>query len=45
MNKEIFTCNKLISTQPASYPMGNGGFFLGGEADHSPPTTVEVKKM
>jgi hypothetical protein len=35
---------------PASYPMGTGGFFPGGkaagcEADHSPPTTAEVKKM
>jgi hypothetical protein len=34
---------------PASYPMGTGGHFPGGkrpgrEADHSPPTSAEVKK-
>jgi hypothetical protein len=35
---------------PASYPMGTGGSFpgvkrQGREADHSPPTSAEVKKM
>jgi hypothetical protein len=35
---------------PASYPMGTGGSFSGvkrqgREADHSPPTSAEVKKM
>jgi hypothetical protein len=35
---------------PTSYPMGNGGSFPGvkrprREADHSPPTNAEVKKM
>jgi hypothetical protein len=35
---------------PTSYKMGTGGFFPGikrhgREADHSPPTSVEVKKM
>jgi hypothetical protein len=33
---------------PASYPMVTGGSFSGGkavsEADHSPPTSAEVKK-
>jgi hypothetical protein len=34
---------------PASSPVGTGGFFSGGkaagrEADHSPPTSAEVKK-
>jgi hypothetical protein len=34
---------------PTSYPMGTGGFFLGvkrpgSDADHSPPTSAEVKK-
>jgi hypothetical protein len=34
----------------ASYPMGNGGSFpgvkwQGREADHSPPTSAEVKKI
>jgi hypothetical protein len=27
----------------ASYPMGKGGSFPGGEADHSPPSSAEVK--
>jgi hypothetical protein len=35
--------------QPASYPMGTGGPFSGGkarpgrDANHSPPSSVEVK--
>jgi hypothetical protein len=34
---------------PASYPMGTRGFFPGGkaagrEADHSPPSSTEVKE-
>jgi hypothetical protein len=37
-------------THPASYPMGTGVSFtgvkrLGREADYSPPTNAEVKKM
>jgi hypothetical protein len=28
---------------PASYPMGTGGSFSGGEADHSPPSSPKVK--
>jgi hypothetical protein len=38
-------------SHPASYPMGTGGSFprgvkrQGREADHSPPTNAEVKKM
>jgi hypothetical protein len=36
--------------QPVSYSMGTGDSFPGGkwqgrEADHSPPTTAEIKKM
>jgi hypothetical protein len=36
-------------THPASYPMGTGGFSpevkqMDREADHSPPTSAEVKK-
>jgi hypothetical protein len=30
---------------PASYPMGTGGSLPGVKADHSPPTSAEVKKM
>jgi hypothetical protein len=35
---------------PTSYTMGTGGSFLGvkrpgREAEHSPPTSAEVKKM
>jgi hypothetical protein len=35
---------------PTSYTMGTGGFFSGvkrqgREADHSPPTSAEVKKI
>jgi hypothetical protein len=38
-----------LGAQPSSYPMGTGGFSqwikrLGREADHSPPTSAEVKK-
>jgi hypothetical protein len=29
---------------PASYPMGARGSFPGGEADHSPPSSAEVKE-
>jgi len=27
----------------ASYPMGTRGSFPGGKADHSPPSSAEVK--
>jgi hypothetical protein len=30
---------------PAPYPMGTGGSFPGGKADHSTPAGAEVKKM
>jgi hypothetical protein len=29
---------------PASYPMDTGGSFPGGEADHLPPSSAEVKE-
>jgi hypothetical protein len=29
---------------PTSYPIGTGGSLPGSEADHSPPTSAEVKK-
>jgi hypothetical protein len=40
----------LLHIVPTSYKMGTGGSFprvkrQGREADHSPPTRVEVKKM
>jgi hypothetical protein len=40
----------VSGVHPTSYPMGTGGFLpavnrLGREADHSPPTSAEVKKM
>jgi hypothetical protein len=28
---------------PASYPVGSGCSFPGDKADHSPPSTAEVK--
>jgi hypothetical protein len=28
---------------PTTYPMGNRGSFPGGKADHSPPSSAEVK--
>jgi hypothetical protein len=52
---ETASLNKLMCVQtgsgahPASYPMGTGGPFPGGkpwtgpDADHSPPSTAEVK--
>jgi hypothetical protein len=30
-------------SHPASYPMRTRGSFPGGEADHSPPSSAEVK--
>ncbi|PNF15383.1 hypothetical protein B7P43_G01010 [Cryptotermes secundus] len=43
----VHTCSRAHSS---SYPMGTGALSLGvkrpgREADHSPPTSVEVKKM
>jgi hypothetical protein len=43
-----FDCHKAV--YPTSYKMGTRGSFLGvkrqgREADHSPPTSAEVKKM
>jgi hypothetical protein len=29
---------------PVSYPMSTGGSVSGGKADHSPPSSAEVKK-
>jgi hypothetical protein len=50
---EDFSSGLRIQTgsgaQPASYPMGTGGPFPGGkarpgrDADHSPPSSTEVK--
>jgi hypothetical protein len=47
-----FSCSPCVHTDsgahPASYPMGTGGPFPGGkarpgDADHSPPSSAEVK--
>jgi hypothetical protein len=50
---EDFSSSTCVQTgsgaHPASYPMGTGGSFLGGkarrgrDADHSPPSSAEVK--
>jgi hypothetical protein len=49
----IFT-SPIVQTgsgvHPTSYPMGTGDSFLGvkrprREADHSPPTSAEIKKL
>jgi hypothetical protein len=50
---EDFSSSPCVQTSsgahPASYPMGTGGPFPGGkvrpgrDADHSPPTSAEVK--
>jgi hypothetical protein len=42
--------NNWTGVHPTSYKMGTGGPFpgvkrQGREADHSPPTSAEVKKM
>jgi len=29
-------------SRPASYPVDTGGSFLGGKADHSPPSSAEL---
>jgi hypothetical protein len=29
---------------PASYPMGTRVYFLGGKADHRPPSSAEIKE-
>jgi hypothetical protein len=46
-----FSISTGSGVHPASYTMGIGGSFFGGgckvagrEADHSPPTSAEVKK-
>jgi hypothetical protein len=41
---------EVTGVHPTSYTMGTGGSFPGvkqpgREADHSPPTSAEVKKM
>jgi hypothetical protein len=51
--EEDFSSSPCVQTgcgaHPASYPMGTGGSFPGGkarpgrDADHSPPSSVEVK--
>jgi hypothetical protein len=50
---EDFSSSPCVQTgseaHPASYPMGTGGPFPGGkarpgrDADHSPPSSAEVK--
>jgi hypothetical protein len=47
---EDFSSSFCVQTaHPASYPMGTGGYFPGGkarpgrDADHSPPSSAEVK--
>jgi hypothetical protein len=50
---EDFSSSPCVQTgsvaHPASYPMGTGGSFPGGkarpgrDADHSPPSSAEVK--
>jgi hypothetical protein len=50
---EDFSSSPFVHTDsgvhPASYPMGTGGPFPGGkarpgrDADHSPPSSAEVK--
>jgi hypothetical protein len=50
---EDFSSSPCVQTgsgaHPASYPMGTGGSFSGGkvrpgrDADHSPPSSAEVK--
>jgi hypothetical protein len=50
---EDFSCSPCVQTgsgaHPASYSMGTGGSFPGGkarpghDADHSPPSSAEVK--
>jgi hypothetical protein len=40
----------VSGTHPASYRMGSRGSFLGGktagrEADHSPPSSAEIKEL
>jgi hypothetical protein len=52
--EEDFSSNLCVQTgsgaHPASYTMGTGGSFPGGksrpgrDADHSPPSSAEVKK-
>jgi hypothetical protein len=34
-----------FGAHPAAYPMGIGGCFPGPEADHSPPSSAEVKNV
>jgi hypothetical protein len=45
-DKNVLHVVQTLSRAPrtASSPMGTGGSFPGGKADHSPPTSTEVKK-
>jgi len=48
-NSHISTVHPLSGAHPVSYPMGARGSYPGGkaperEADHSPPSTAEVKE-
>jgi hypothetical protein len=40
----LYVAQTVSGAHPASYPMATGGFPPPGKADHSPPTTAEVKK-
>jgi hypothetical protein len=41
LHRRVQNCS---GTHPGSYPMGTRGSFPGREADHSPPSSVEVKE-
>jgi hypothetical protein len=45
---ENFSLHHRVQTSSgaysASYPVGIRGFFPGAEADHSPPSSAEVKE-
>jgi hypothetical protein len=41
----FYTSSRQAEAHLASYPMGTGGCFPGGKAEHSPPISSEIKKV
>jgi hypothetical protein len=44
MDKDIFLFSSS-GAEPVSYTMGTGSYSPGGEADHSHPSSAEIKEL
>jgi hypothetical protein len=40
----LHSIQTMLGAHPTTYPVGTGGSFLRSEADHSRPTSAEVRK-